>query len=481
MLKKHYIAVEKIRRIVDTLITVASFFITYALIDLSMGGYYFYRIEKIWPLLIPIIMIWWVVLNQQKLYLSHRFEPLISQIPKLLKALVICNVLFLATITLLKLFHPGRFFWGFFMGIDTLLLILLRILSNGLSAYFRKKGYNYRRVVIIGLNAVSLELATLIRIHKEWGLHIEGFIVPAESAAEKEEIQRLKTSGRLGETILGTLDEFYDITRDMVIDIAYFTVSAELIHDCQGYIKYCLERGINTKLSINYFFESMDFVKADLDQMENLSLLSFETTHFSLYAVLLKEVIDRLFALIWIILLLPVFIATAIAIKLESGGPILFTQSRVGQNGRLFKIYKFRSMVVDAEALKEDLQSQNEMSGPVFKMTHDPRVTKVGKFIRKTSIDELPQLLNVLFGDMSMVGPRPPLPTETSQYDNWQRRRLTVKPGITCTWQISGRNNIDFYEWMKMDLDYIDNWTFTNDLRLMAKTLPAIFKQTGAK
>jgi lipopolysaccharide/colanic/teichoic acid biosynthesis glycosyltransferase len=173
-------------------------------------------------------------------------------------------------------------------------------------------------------------------------------------------------------------------------------------------------------------------------------------------------------------------LVAAIAIRLESSGPVLFKQVRAGRNGRKFVMYKFRSMCTDAEKRLAELMHLNEMDGPVFKITHDPRITKVGRFIRKTSIDELPQLFNVLFGDMSLVGPRPPLPAEVAQYEGWQRRRLSVRPGITGMWQVSGRNAVDFARWMELDLEYIDRWSLWLDLQILFRTVPAVLMRSGA-
>ena len=167
-------------------------------------------------------------------------------------------------------------------------------------------------------------------------------------------------------------------------------------------------------------------------------------------------------------------------IKWTLPGPVLFNQVRMGLNGRKFNMYKFRSMHQDAENRLGALKSSNEMSGPVFKIANDPRVTPVGRFIRKFSIDELPQLFNVLKGDMSLVGPRPPIYKEVLEYQRWQRRRLSMRPGITCIWQVSGRNDIGFEEWMKLDLQYIDNWSFWLDLKLLFKTIPAVLIGKGA-
>lgn len=193
----------------------------------------------------------------------------------------------------------------------------------------------------------------------------------------------------------------------------------------------------------------------------------------------MKSTLDFFFSFTVIMLVSPVFLMIAVAIRLEDGGPVLFTQERVGLNGRRFSIFKFRTMVTNAEALKISLQGQNEQTGPVFKITNDPRVTRIGRFLRRTSFDELPQFFNVIRGEMSVVGPRPPIPSEVEKYKKWQKRRLTMKPGITCTWQVSGRNNIPFKEWVKLDLEYIDNWSLTRDAVLILKTIKVILTGTG--
>lgn len=194
-----------------------------------------------------------------------------------------------------------------------------------------------------------------------------------------------------------------------------------------------------------------------------------------------KRLIDIIGSLLGLVLLAPILLIVGILIKLDSKGPIIFSQKRVGLNGKEFEMYKLRSMVVNAEEIKDKLKEKNEMSGPMFKMKDDPRVTKVGKFIRKTSIDELPQLINVLKGDMSLVGPRPSLPNEVKKFDDWMLRRLEVKPGITCYWQVMGRNNIDFENWMKLDIKYVDERNFWLDIKLIFKTFFVLFGDENAR
>lgn len=212
---------------------------------------------------------------------------------------------------------------------------------------------------------------------------------------------------------------------------------------------------------------------------KQLEIESESSMEFSFYEVV-KRLIDVVCSFIGVIVLSPLFIIIAIIIKTTSKGPVFFSQKRVGKNGKEFDMYKFRSMVVNAEELKEKLAAQNEMSGPMFKMKDDPRVTKVGKFIRKTSIDELPQLWNVLKGDMSLVGPRPSLPKEVAQFEEWMYRRLEVKPGLTCYWQVSGRNNIDFEDWMKLDIKYVDERSTWIDIKLIFKTVGVLFGDKNA-
>lgn len=213
--------------------------------------------------------------------------------------------------------------------------------------------------------------------------------------------------------------------------------------------------------------------------MQN-SILKEQMNSRRLYE-LVKRIIDIICSLVGLIVLMPLLLIVAIIIKIESKGPIIFEQDRVGKDGKVFKMYKFRSMVVNAEELKEKLISMNERTGPMFKIKNDPRITGIGKIIRKTSIDELPQLINILKGEMSIVGPRPSLPKEVTQFDNWMLRRLDVKPGLTCYWQVEGRNHIEFTEWMKLDVKYVNERNLVIDIRLIFKTLFVIFgKKSGS-
>jgi exopolysaccharide biosynthesis polyprenyl glycosylphosphotransferase len=209
------------------------------------------------------------------------------------------------------------------------------------------------------------------------------------------------------------------------------------------------------------------------------SFITHQTTPTKYISLKMKEAFDILFSAFVLVITSPIMLIIIILIKCTDKGPVFFKQERVGQNGRRFVCFKFRSMILNAESMVEELQHQNESDGPTFKIENDPRITKIGKFLRKTSLDEFPQFFNVIKGEMSVVGPRPPLLSEVKQYEKYQLRRLSMKPGITCIWQVSGRNSISFKEWMQMDLDYIDNWSVWLDMKIILKTITVVFKANG--
>jgi exopolysaccharide biosynthesis polyprenyl glycosylphosphotransferase len=246
----------------------------------------------------------------------------------------------------------------------------------------------------------------------------------------------------------------------------------------QAAIKMAERFGVPFALPAHSF--RLDRARAVEEQAVSDGYLHFSSVAFKPHQLAMKRLFDITVSAVALWMLLPVFAVVALLIKLTSRGPILFKQVRVGLHGKPFNMLKFRSMVVNAEELKAKLAAQNEMSGPVFKMKNDPRITWIGRFIRKYSIDELPQFINVLRGEMSIVGPRPPVPGEVAKYEAWQRRRLSVRPGLTCIWQVSGRNQISFEEWMYLDMQYIDHWSLKSDLELLLRTVPVVITGRGA-
>ncbi|WP_029233670.1 sugar transferase [Butyrivibrio sp. VCB2006] len=283
--------------------------------------------------------------------------------------------------------------------------------------------------------------------------------------------------------ILGNLDDLEQIVRNNELDQIYFIQhSDDNIAQIQQYIDLCLEMGVTVKVVMDVSYSRrMHRSNSYVSSVGTYPLITYHTIALNSYEQALKRLMDLIISVIATIILSPIMLTTAIAIKLDSPGPVIFKQTRVGQNGRKFDIYKFRSMCVDAEEQKKELMEHNEMDGFMFKIKDDPRVTRVGKFIRKTSIDELPQLFNVIQGDMSLVGTRPPTVDEVAQYKRGQWRRISIKPGVTGLWQISGRNNItNFDDVVELDLRYIDNWTLWADIAILFKTVGVLVTKKGA-
>lgn len=283
----------------------------------------------------------------------------------------------------------------------------------------------------------------------------------------------------LGHPVLGPVSQLEQLLRERVIDEVYVAgCPSRDGGQMQEVVRVCERYGIPFALPVQPF--RMERARSRTPSTLRDGYLHYVTHEPRPYQRALKRLFDLGSAAAALIALSPLLLAIAALVKLTSKGPVFFLQRRAGLRGRPFNMIKFRTMVVNAEQLRAQLEKANEQTGPVFKMKHDPRITSVGRFLRKHSLDELPQLFNVLRGDMSVVGPRPPLPSEVEKYEGWQRRRLSVRPGLTCIWQVSGRNQISFKDWMVLDMRYIDNWSFGEDVNLILKTFPVVLTGRGA-
>jgi exopolysaccharide biosynthesis polyprenyl glycosylphosphotransferase len=347
-----------------------------------------------------------------------------------------------------------------------LMLAAMRILARRLAHEVRRRGYNTRLFAVVGSGDLAEDVLERFASHPEWGYEFAGYILDGEAPAE------------VGELVLGRAEQIGTILDDTVLDEVIFAVPPERFASAQSAARLCEEQGIETRICFD--LQGGGIARLGVTDIGGLPAITFSSGPSNEVALAVKRAFDLAVSAAVLLLLAPLLLGVAIAIWLDSPGPVFFRQRRVGLNGREFWLYKFRSMHQDAEARLAELRAHNEVSGPVFKMRNDPRVTRVGRFIRKTSLDEFPQFWNVLRGEMSVVGPRPPLPAEVRQYKRWQRRRLSVKPGITCEWQVSGRSTVDFDRWMALDLHYIDNWSLWNDIRICARTIPAVFMGHGA-
>ncbi len=263
-----------------------------------------------------------------------------------------------------------------------------------------------------------------------------------------------------------------------VIDEVIFAVSRRDLDRFEDLVLALQEQGVLTRFALDFFPHTQ--AKIRLEELDGVPLVTFSTSPNGTLSLAFKRLIDVALSALLLALAAPIVVFVATAIRISSQGAVLFRQTRCGLNGRRFTLYKFRTMVEDAEERRHEVAHLNEMDGPVFKARNDPRVTALGRFLRKFSLDELPQLWNVLKGDMSLVGPRPPIPEEVEQYQRWQRRRLAMRPGLTCLWQVSGRNQLDFEQWMRLDLQYIDSWSPWLDFKILAKTVPVVLSGRGA-
>ncbi|MCX7872716.1 MAG: sugar transferase [Verrucomicrobiae bacterium] len=301
----------------------------------------------------------------------------------------------------------------------------------------------------------------------------------------KEQLQR---RARFGLKIIAEIDlnrdgvdKLINLLHEFSANCVIFSARHTYYEQVEKAVKACAVEGVEAWLVADFF--KVEGSRTSLDELYGIPMLVYHSTPSISWQLIAKQLIDYIGALFLLILCMPLFIVVGILIKLTSPGPVFFKQLRCGLNGKPFMMYKFRSMISNAEQLKHELEVLNEMSGPVFKITNDPRVTRVGKFLRKFSLDELPQLINVLKGEMSLVGPRPLPVDEVKRFDDYShRRRLSVKPGLTCLWQISGRSEVtDFNEWVRLDLQYIDNWSLWLDLKILWKTIPVVLLAKGAK
>lgn len=432
-----------------------------------------------WQSLHPIEFYGWEVLGLivftiVALYFSgfYTFGRTISIVDILLgvpKAVGFSTALLIIAMFVFKAQGKPRWLIGLFGLVTCIVLMLFKVIFRNFTSKLQEHGYNVINALVLGTGPKAQWLMQSIQSHPELGYRVVGVLA-------EDEIR--KTDEVSGVKVLGLINDLEELLTKSSVDEVFAAVPQYEIQDIGRWVYACELVGIRFSVvtdwidtviahkSIRFFFDT--------------PLLTYSATPQQVGQLIIKAIIDRVLSAIALIALAPFFLMFSIIIKLTSPGPVFFTQKRAGMNGRIFDLIKFRTMVVGAEEMKKELEAYNEMTGPVFKMKDDPRVTKIGRWMRKYSIDELPQLINVLKGEMSLVGPRPPLPEEVGKYEQWQRRRLSMKPGVTCFWQISGRNKISFGEWMKMDLKYIDNWSLKLDLIILLKTIPVVFSGRGA-
>ncbi len=468
MLKQQARLFTKISIFLDAAMLVAAFFIAYGLLHNHHNLQDIH--EYAWALLI-VLPTWLLLLSYSGVYGSMRTKKFGEIFGRIFKVHIASGIVMTSLIYLVDPKGFSRILFGTFFFISLVLITVSKALVKLILNYFRRKGYNVRNVLIVGNGDKAHHFEQLVKDHSDWGLVIAGLIPLCTENGDIPGKCCIK---------LGSITNLIDMCKHKMVDEVVFSLPHEQMSLIEDHIAALQEMGITVRMVIDVYDIPTSRKEINLFHDE-IPMLTFYGKAFDAEQLFLKRGLDIVGSLVGLTitgLLLPFL---ALALKLESKGPLFFGQNRVGENGRVFKCWKIRSMFVDAEARKKDLMARNEMQGAMFKMKDDPRVTKVGKFIRKTSIDELPQFLNVLKGEMSLVGTRPPTPDEVAIYENWHRKRICIKPGITGLWQVSGRNQIeDFDEVAKLDIRYIEEWSLWLDIKLLALTLWVVVARRGA-
>jgi len=459
----------------DSAVTAAAFFLAHQLrshlLPAVLPGLFptgLYPLRTYGPLLALVLPLWAFLSLLISAGLPGRRVSLARELGAVWR-LVGLGVLSLAALGyLLRLDFVSRPFLALFALVNGTLLSLSR-LGERKTVLGKKLMAGLERVVlVVGTNPRAAKLAELLLGHQSWGFRLEGFVALEAGAP----------SPVPGLPVVTTVGELPQYLEQHVVDEVLLALPLGQLARFEDIIAHCQELGVRVRVVLAPFPHLKP--RVEVETLEDEAILTLAPAPFSPLPLFCKRVMDVTVAGLGLALFAPLFPLLALAIKLDSPGPVFFRQWRCGLRGRRFVLYKLRTMVQDAEAQRDKLLHLNIMDGPAFKVPNDPRVTRVGRWLRRFSLDEVPQLWNVLKGDMSLVGPRPPLPEEVAQYAPWQRRRLAMKPGLTCLWQISGRSNLSFSQWMALDLAYIDSWSLGLDLKILAKTIPAVLRGRGA-
>ena len=466
---------RRLAQLADGLTTTASFVIAYFIwnnvrihTNIGVGQPIQLNWSDAWKI-IGFSIIWVIIFNKQKAYTYQRFTSLHREISLVFKTTVIGIFIFFAAFFLLRFKYIPRTYIFLFAIINFICLASEKLVLFHIAKIIRKKGKDRKKILIVGTGDKAINFIQTIKKNLSWGLDVAGIL-----SRKKEE----KGKTLIGENILGTFSDIIEVLHKKIIDEVIVCVSSADLVAIKEILEACEIEGVQVRLNSDIFGYLVKGVA--FDYVYNIPIVSLYTVSHDEWALYIKRLMDISIAAILLIFLSPLFLVIAALIKLTSRGSVFYEWNVVGLNKKPFKSWKFRTMVTNADELKKKLDHLNEMKGPVFKIKHDPRITKVGRFLRKYSLDELPQLWSVLKGDMSFVGPRPPLQSEISNFDNWHRRKLSMKPGITCLWQARGRNVIyNFDDWARLDLQYIDNWSIWLDLKILFLTIITVFRGTG--
>jgi exopolysaccharide biosynthesis polyprenyl glycosylphosphotransferase len=424
----------------------------------------------LWIFLV-ILPSWYFLLSHYRFYESIRTRPITQVLMSLVSIHLIGGVVVTSAIYLVDPQGFSRGLVGLFLLFSLAILGIEKIAQKCVLGYIRRRGYNFRQILVVGTDDKARRFIDLLDEHADWGLRIAGIL----RLADTEEVEEVR-----GHKVLGTLDQLIDTCMTTTVDEVVFCVPPKQLHNGENYTGILENMGITVRMVLDVVERSR--ARRELSLFHGtMPILTIYPMAFDTGQMFLKRCIDVAGSLAGLLMTGIAFPFIAAAIKMDSRGPVLFGQARVGENGRIFRCWKFRSMYADAETRKRELLPRNELNGAVFKIRHDPRITRVGRFLRRSSLDELPQFWNILRGEMSLVGTRPPTPDEVERYENWHRKRICIKPGLTGLWQVSGRNRItDFDEIARLDIKYIENWSLWLDLKILFKTLQVLMIGQGS-
>ncbi len=454
---------------IDIFVITLAFQIAWYLNYYFIGGLFITE-KNVLILFLCILPLWLLVLYLLRVTEIPRTKRYRTLLMEYMQSAVAVALILLVFYFIFRNYNLSRRFLVEFTFIGFIFLFLIRLTEYKVFQLYREKGYNFVNLVLIA-DESSIEFIERLRSYPEWGYRI---------------VMILSNSGKINEKYGGKIRIFSDKLKKILSEFLEMHSIDEILYiktivnptEVRETIRSCEELGIVFRLMTND--QQPKLTNAFVSNLANEKFLTFINVPYKPSAVTTKKILDVIISGILLILLSPLMLIIGLLVWLSSFGPTIYRQTRVGFRGRQFDLYKFRTMIIGADAKKEELDELNEMDGPAFKMKNDPRITRIGRFLRRSGLDELPQLINVFKGEMSLIGPRPPLPEEIRHYKRWQLRRLSVKPGLSCFWQIKpDRNNIKFEKWMALDLAYIDNWSLRLDFIILLKTIRTVFQRTG--
>lgn len=475
MLRESVTVVAYRRLLVDVLATAGSFLLAHQLRShllpvllpaLFPGG--LYPIRQYLPLLAVVVPVWGMLLAAYRLTTPGAIVSLRREVLQVARVVALGVGGVAAASYLFRIDFISRPFLILFALTNVAVLAALRVAE-------RRTGWGRalveapeRVVVVVGDGARAHEVAHLVQRHRHWGFRLKGLV----------SVESDPSAGDAPCPILGSVAQVPEILTASVVDEVLLAVPTRLLGELEDTLLKCQELGVRVRVALQPFPHLTP--RLEVETLQGVPFLTFATSPTAPLPLFGKRVIDVVLSATALAVSLPLWPVIALAIRVSSRGPVLHRQERCGLHGRRFTLLKFRTMIADAEARRGEVAHLNVVDGPAFKAPDDPRITPVGRLLRRFSLDELPQFLHVLKGEMSLVGPRPPIPEEVESYEPWQRRRLAMKPGITCLWQVSGRSELDWNTWMELDLAYIDSWSLWLDVTILLRTVPAVLSGRGA-